>query len=344
MPNLEKEVKKVQKRSWFGQMLPALTLLIMAPAVAEWLPGATRISAAFVFPIEMLIWGTGAVFARYFVRKFRLGWFNLVLLALALAMAEELLIQQTSFASLVVQIQHQEYGRWMGFNYVYFIWAVLYEAIFVVCVPVALCEMIYPTRKDDGWLNIWGMIPLIVLFVPACFGAWYGWNNVARVKVFHLAPYVLPQNLKIIGIVAVASALVLALGPVRRVLAGAAKPITPPHPLVLVVLGVVVAAAIYVLELLAFGIAPQVPTAAPVAGGLVLAGLMLWLVPSWMASPKWSTWHTLAMTVSVTWGTWAVMFDGFGGGIDLYGKIALDVLGVLLMLWIAAFAMRRKAA
>lgn len=344
MPTLEKELEKVHKRSWFAAMLPALTLLIMAPAVAELLPGATRLSSAFVFPIEMLIWGTGAVFARYFVRRFRLGWFNLVLLALALAMAEELLIQQTSFAPLVVQIQHQEYGRWLGFNYVYFIWAVLYEAIFVVCVPVALCEMIYPTRKDSGWLNIWGMIPLILLFVPACFAAWYGWNEIARVKVFHLPPYILPQNLKIIGIIAVVSALILALGPTRRLYAGAAKPMTPPHPLVLAVLAGVVAVVIYVLELLAFGIAPQVPSAAPVAAGIVLSVLVMWLVPSWLASSKWTTWHTIAMTFSVLWTTWAIMFDGFGGGIDLYGKIVLDILGVLVMIWIGAFTLRRTKA
>ena len=320
MPVLEKEGEKVHKRSWFAAMLPALTLMVMAPAVAELLPGATRLSSAFVFPIEILIWGTGAVFARYFVRRFRLGWFNLVLLALALAMAEELLIQQTSFAPLVIQIQHQEYGRALGFNYVYFIWAVLYEALFVVCVPVALCEMIFPTRKDSPWLNIWGMIPLILLFVPACFAAWYGWNEIARMKVFHLPPYILPQNLKIAGIMAVAAALVLAVGPFRRLFAGTARPISPPHPVVLFVLAGITAVAIYGIEVMAFGIAPQVPTVAPLAGGLVMAALMLWLVPSWMASPKWTSWHAIAMTFAVTWGNWGIMFDGFGGGLDLYGK------------------------
>ena len=334
--------EKVQKRSWFGAMLPALTLMIMAPAVAELMPGATRLSSVFVFPIEMLIWGTGAVFARYFVRTYRLGWFNLVLLALALSMAEEFLIQQTSFASLVVMIQHQEYGRWQGFNYVYFVWAALYEAILVVRVPVALCEMIYPTRKDNGWLNIWGMIPLIILFVPASFAAWYGWNEIARVQVFHLPAYVLPQNLMIIGIVAVLSALVLAVGPTRRLLAGAARPMTPPHPVVLFVLGLLAAAAIFGLEILAFGAAPQVPTVVPVGGGLLLALLMLWLVPSWMASPQWTTWRAIATTFGVTWGMWGVMFYGFGGGIDLYGKIGLDIFGALVMIWIAAFALRKR--
>jgi hypothetical protein len=98
--------QETPKKLWFDRILPALTLMVMAPLIAEVLPGATRFSALLGFPaifvMEVLIWGTGAVLARYLVRRFRLGWFNLILLALALAVAEECLVQQTSFASLVV--------------------------------------------------------------------------------------------------------------------------------------------------------------------------------------------------------------------------------------------------
>lgn len=335
-------MSEIRKRSWFANMLPALTLMVMAPAVAELMSGATRLSSAFVFPLEMLIWGTGAVFVRYFVRKFRLGWFNLVLLALALAMAEELLIQQTSFASLVVQIQHQEYGRAFGFNYVYFVWALLYEAILVVCVPVAIVELMFPERRDDGWLNIWGMIPMVLLFVPASFAAWYGWNIVARHTVFHLEPYHLPQNLMMISVVAIAATLLLAIGPTRRLIAGQARAMTPPHPVVIFVLSVVVMAVIFGIELLAFGLKPEIPTVAPVATGIALGLVMLWLVPAWQASPKWSTWHTIALSYGCAWGMWGLMFTGFGGGIDLYGKIGLDIVGVVVMIAIAAFALNKR--
>jgi len=332
-----------QKRSWFSSMLPALTLLVMAPLVAELLPGATRISSAFVFPIEVLIWGSGAVFARYFVRRFRLGWFNLVLLALALAMAEELLIQQTSFAPLVVKLKGVEYGRAFGFNYVYFIWAALYEAIFVVLIPVALCELIYPSRREGGWLSIWGMIPLIVVFVPACMMAWYGWNIIARPKAFHLPPYVLPANLAVMSAIALAFVLLLALGPVRRRLAAPAKPLPPPHPLVLGVLGALGAALLFGLLLLAFGIAPQVPPLVPAVAGLAMAVPMLVLAPRWQASPAWGTAHTVAMTYGAVWGNCGIMFLGFGGGIDLYGKIVLDAIAALLMIWLAFAVLRRRA-
>ncbi|HTM81284.1 hypothetical protein [Asticcacaulis sp.] len=316
----------------------------MAPLIAELLPGATRVSSSFVFPIEMLIWGSGAVFARYFVRRFRLGWFNLVLLAVALSMAEELLIQQTSFASLVVQLKGVEYARAFGFNYVYFIWAVLYEAIFVVLIPVALCEMIFPKRREETWLNIGGMIPLLVLFLPACYAAWYGWNMSARPMVFHLSPYVLPVNMAVTGAVALAAVLLLALGPARRVLAAPAKPLTPPHPVVMAVLGVLTSGLIFALLALAMGIAPQITPLAPVAAGLVLTVLMLVLVPRWLASPQWRVSHMIAMTYSMVWGNCALMFLAFqDGGFDFYGKAILDALGALLMIWLSVHALRKKA-
>jgi len=338
--------QEAPKRSWFNRILPALTLMVMAPMIAEVLPGATRFSALLGFPaifiMEVLIWGTGAVLARYFVRRFRLGWFNLVLLALALAVAEECLIQQTSFASLVVQIKGVEYGRAFDFNYVYFTWAMLYEAIFVVCVPVALCEMLYPTRQTDAWLNIWGIIPLVILFVPASFAAWYGWNIIARDKTFHLPTYYLPQNPAIISVVAILILIGLAVGPLRRLLAASAKAASPPHPLVLAVLGIATAGIIFAIEVLAFGAAPQVPTFVPVLGGIALAVIIMGGVPRWLASSQWTTGHMIALTFSVVWANFAFLFVGFGGGIDLYGKIVLDVLGGLMMILLAVHALRKS--
>src|SRR5262249_883314 len=111
---------------------PALTLLALAPLVAQLLPGPTPFTALFLFPIEMGVWGGGAVLIRYAVRRWQLGWLNLLCLALALALAEECLIQQTSLAPMVLQLKGQVYARAIGVNYVYLLWALVYEAAFVV--------------------------------------------------------------------------------------------------------------------------------------------------------------------------------------------------------------------
>jgi hypothetical protein len=52
--------------------------------------------------------------------------------ALALAIAEECLIQQTSLAPMFIRLKGETYARAFGVNYVYFLWALVYEAVFVV--------------------------------------------------------------------------------------------------------------------------------------------------------------------------------------------------------------------
>src|SRR5215470_11560478 len=125
MSTAEGAVASVWKRA-----LPALTLVLVAPLVAEVLPGATRFSALFVLPVEMCVWGGGALAIRYAVRRWQLGWPNMLLLALALAVAEECLIQQTAPAPMVLRIKGEVYARAFGVNYVYLLWALVYESVF----------------------------------------------------------------------------------------------------------------------------------------------------------------------------------------------------------------------
>src|SRR5438067_4949721 len=113
------------------RIAPALTLAFLAPMFAEVLPGATRFSSIFVFPIEMAVWGGGAVLIRALVRRLGRGWWSLLLLGLALSVAEELLIQQTSVAPMVIRLKGETWARAYDLNYVYFIWALAYESIWV---------------------------------------------------------------------------------------------------------------------------------------------------------------------------------------------------------------------
>ena len=114
------------------------------------LPGATRTSSLFVFPLEMAIWGGGALLIRAAVRHFKLGWLNMFLMACALSIAEEFVIQQTTIAPLIIQIAPgPPFGRAFGINYEYFLWALFYEAVLVVMVPVMVTELIFEDRRED---------------------------------------------------------------------------------------------------------------------------------------------------------------------------------------------------
>lgn len=334
----------VEKKSWFYQALPAITLMLLAPLIGEVLPGATRVSSAFVYPIEVLIWGGGAVMARFLVRKYRLGWVNLLLLGVALGLAEECLIQQTSLVPLFIKIKGVEYARDWGVNYLYLIWALIYEAVFVVLVPVTLCELIFPQRKANGWLSAWGIGIICLLFLPACHVAWFGWNVVVR-KAMHLAPYSVPHVQLIAAAGAIAGLIALAVGPFRRVLAAPAKPMTPPHPLIVVVLAALFSVGLFGITVMAFGIAPDVSPAIPVVGALILSLLALVTVPGWMAHAKWGRWHDVALTYSAFLGNCGIMFLGFLNPgtlpLDLWGKAVLDAIAVLMLLWLLVKVVRR---
>src|SRR5476649_1982981 len=146
---------------------PAFTLVLAAPLLAEILPGATRFSSIFVLPIEICVWGGGALLIRYAVRRWQLGWCNMLLLALAVA--EECLIQQTSLAPLVIQLKGQVYARAFGVNYVYLLWALAYETVFVIFAPIYLAELIFQRRRDGLWLGRVGMVVVAIFFMLGSF-------------------------------------------------------------------------------------------------------------------------------------------------------------------------------
>ena len=324
------------------RMLPALTLMVLAPLVAEVLPGATRLSALFVLPIEILIWGGGTVLIRAAVRKYRLGWVNLLLLAAALSLAEEFLIQQTSLAPLVIKIKDVEYARAWGVNYVYFVWALVYECLFVVVIPIGLTELIFRQRREEVWLSRMGAAIITLLFFPACGLAWFTWTQIARVEVFHVEAYNPPASYVAIAVAAIVGLIALASGPWRSQLCGNTRPLRPPHPAVLFVLGGIAAVVIFGLEVLAFGIAPEFPPAVAVAIGLGLAAALIAFLPRFFAHAGWTLWHEVGLLYGTIIVNMAVFFVAFldATPLDFYGKVVFDLLALFGLGWLAVVLFR----
>ncbi|HUL51852.1 MAG TPA: hypothetical protein VLT83_00450 [Opitutaceae bacterium] len=310
-----------------GALAPALTLMVMAPLLAEVLPGATRLSALFVLPIEICMWGGGALLIREAIRRWGLGWRNMLLLALALALAEECVVQQTSLAPMVVQIKGVAYARALGVNYVYFLWALVYEAVFVVFLPVALVELLFPRRRNDPWLGPVGVTVVAAFLGLGAFLAWFSWTRIARPKVFHVPLYSPPPVALALALLAIGGLAYAALGGMRHRLARASAPLTPPPACLAGLAGALWAALWYGLVLLGFGIAPTFPPAAAVGGGLLLSAAAAVLVSRWAAHPAWRRGHSCAVICGTMIGAMLVSFLGFIGALrmDLYFKIAVDL-------------------
>ena len=234
---------------------PAITLMIMAPLLTEVLPGATRFSSIFVLPIEMLVWGGGALMIRYAVRRWNLGWPGMLFLAIALAMAEEFIIQQTSVAPMVIQLKGITYARVFNVNYVYLLWALIYESVFVVFLPVYLVELIFPERKERLWINKPGFFVIIPLFLIGSLLAWFSWTRIARPKVFKLPVYNPPILITILALVIIIG---LVYGALRRKNNMSVAKNSKPWPaLAIAITGFIWAVILYALVLLGFGINPS---------------------------------------------------------------------------------------
>ena len=111
----------------------------------------------------------------------------------------------------------------------------------------------------------------------------------------------------------------------------------PPHPLALFVLSGLATAVIFGLVLLGFGIWPEFPPAVAVAIGLILAVLMVAYVPSLYAHETWSLSHEVGILYGAMVANMGVFFVGFIGAapIDFYGKVVLDAIAVVLLVWLA---------
>lgn len=317
-----------------SNFVPAILLMLFAPLLTEVLPGATRFGSIFVFPIEVTVWGGGALLIRDAVRRWNLGWFNMLLLALCLSIAEEFLIQQTSVAPMVLRLKGVTYARFLGVNYVYLLWALIYETVFVVFAPVYLVELLFPEKRNQVWMSKGGFFTVVFFFLAGAFLAWFSWTQIARPKVFQVPAYN-PSLLKVVlASVSIILFTYLALGPIRNKLPRPTQVITPPNNILLWIFGAVWATILFGLVLLAFGQFPDFPPAIAIIAGFLLAISAIYFVPRWANSDNWNSLKTYSLIFGTTAGAWAVGFVGFLGSepSDLYFKIITNIIALVLMI------------
>ncbi len=328
--------------SFFKKIAPAITLMAMAPLLTEVLPGATRFSSIFVFPIEMCVWGGCCLLIRAAIRKWELGWVNMLLLAIALSIAEEYLIQQTSLAPMVIRLKSVTYARSFGVNYVYFLWAMIYEPVFVVFLPVYLVELIFPERKHETWLSKAGLIVVCIFFVLGAYLAWFSWTQIARPKVFHVPAFSPPMAAIIIAVVAIAILIFTSLGLLKNKQTNPA-PLKPWNPWVLGIAGALWATILYGIVVLAFGQFPDFPSLAALCIGVLLIIVALVLIPRFADDLRWQSKHVYGLIYGTITGSMLVGFIGFWGtpNADLYFKIIVNIIAVVWMIPLGLNVKRR---
>lgn len=319
------------------------TLLFLAPFIAEVLSGATRLSVLFVLVPEMMVWGGGALLARELVRRWRAGVISLFLLGLALSIAEEFIVQQTSLAPLPFPGANVAYGRYFGVNWIYFLFMLAYESGWVVLVPVQVTELLFPAHRDKPWLRTRGIIVCIIAFALGCRAAWYGWTQRA-LPAMHVRPYHPPILALALGLIAIAALaglafLLRACGHSLHVSRHAVS------PWVVGIAALVFGCGWWALMTLVFMPHPRIAAPTAVLLGILWAIIALALLLYWSESAGWTDMHRWSAAFGATVSCMLPGYISTAGWSkpDLIFKIVMDVAAVIGLLSLARVISQRRA-
>jgi hypothetical protein len=309
---------------------PVWTLLILAPVIGEVLSGATRLSFLFVLLPEIMVWGGGALLCRELVRRWRAGALSLLLLGLALSVAEEFIIQQTSIAPLPFLGANAEYARYFGINCLYFLFMLGYESLWVVLVPVQVTELCFPSRRSHPWLRTRAIIVTCTCFLIGSILAWYGWTQQARPNL-HAAPYRPPAALILLGLGAIAALVFLAWRLRRIAHPGQSITYRSPNPWLIGIVIFVWTTAWWSLMVLIFSPHPAIPAPLALLGATVWACAGFGLAGYWSTGAGWSDTHRFAAAFSATLSCMLPGYLSLAGWTrpDLIFKIAVNFCAVI---------------
>ena len=305
------------------------TLLVLAPVIAEVLSGSTRLSFIFVLIPEVMVWGAGALLCREMVRRWQAAGTSLLLLGLALSIAEEFVIQQTSLAPLPFPGANAAYARAWGVNWVYFLFMLGFESVWVVLVPVQTTELIFPEHRAVPWLHRRGLIVTCVVFLIGCRIAWYGWTQQA-LKRLNVAPYHPPATAFAAGGGAMVLLVILAW-----LLRGNRRRVSPERqalsPWLAAIAAFVLSAGWFHLMGLVFSPNPWWPASRALVTGVAWAAAAFVLFTYLSASRSWNDIHRWAACSASILAIMSVTFVGLAGWsrFDLVGKIVLNLLAVV---------------
>lgn len=314
---------------------PAFLLAILSPVIAEVLMGSTRLSFLFALIPEAMVWGCGALIIRETVRRWRAGWISMAILGIALGVAEECVIQQTSLAPLVGLDPARAYGRFFGVNWVWMLGLLVFESVWVVLVPVQFVESIFPKRQGQPWLRKRGLVVSAVIFIFGSFIAWYLWTQRARPMVYHVPPYHPRVSYIFAGVAAIALLAIVAFVLRRAGAQSNHRERRAPQPWLAGVIAFVFAAPWFLVIGLAYGMRPSLPVWIAILAAAIWAAAACGLFKWWTSSSVWSEMHALAIASGALI---ASMLMGFAAGnwrrADLTFKIVLDVLALLWMFFL----------
>lgn len=331
--------------SWLRTFAPIATLIVLAPVLAELLPGIVHITNLWLLLPEMAVYGTVAVAIRYITLERHRGWGTLLLLGIAFGIALECIILQTSLTPQFFPAGVNSFGWASGVQWIYLIALVGFESVYAIVLPIKLTELIFPDRRHDPWLDKRGFIITIIVFLVSSLGVWLLWNRVGLQR-YGPSTYQVPVLYVGLALVIVAALVIgtLYLRPgVGRVGSAGHRAWSPwlvgPIAFIFGLFWFIPIAFPYLEPAQFDGLSPFIP----IGFALVWSGLTLLFVRHQTTGQGWRDGHRLALIFG------AILASMVGGvllvvtaePIDKLGKLAFDLIAIIALAWFA-WRMRQR--
>ena len=161
--------------------MPLFLLLFLPPMIAELLTASSPPAEFFIpfaFVVLVGLYGGGAILARELIVRWRKGWPSLLALGAAYGILEEGLIVKsfTNPDHVDLGILGQ-YGRWGGVNWVWAVELTMFHAVFSIIVPLLLTQAIFPEQQGKSWVGRRGLILLVLLLVALTLLGFFGFPS-----------------------------------------------------------------------------------------------------------------------------------------------------------------------
>lgn len=149
------------------RVAPPITLVLLAPLVAEYLLGDLRVTDLAAFPVLAFVYGGGAVLIREVVRRRGGSWTIFLALAVAYAILEEGILDQSFFNPDFMHQHLLAYGFWprLGTSPAWVICVTTLHVVWSLAVPIGMAESLFTERSREPWLGRVGIAVITLLFL-----------------------------------------------------------------------------------------------------------------------------------------------------------------------------------
>jgi hypothetical protein len=316
---------------------PIVLLVVIPTTVAEVLFGSTTLSDLGGVVLEAGLYGCGAILIREVVRRRGGSWPSLLLLGAAYGTIEEGLLEPTWFNPLLL---NAHYGVLIGVDWPYAAYNIAYHAVWSITVPILITEQLFPSRGHRSWIGNRGLGVVAAVYLIVCAVTWAFWSQVLLPKVFHNHVHISPALFAGAGVLVV---VLVALGwwsarawPAPRSAAGGSAP-----PAALVGVPALIGGVLWFgWTAVPSGLLHRLPFEVILLVDVLVVAVSAWLLVTWSSRPGWSRLHVLAVCtgslIAQMAGGFVLNRDVLGDGANLYFKILVDVLALVLLGLLAA--------